>query len=112
MALFAMIDRLEAAYVGHATNPFQNRPARSSGREIDVKAPVRRGCRMLQDVGIRPLDDVIHMQAVGRGSKGEFVDSDPMHLRIGPHEGDASETKQNASTSRLLIFANRHRSLL
>ena len=53
---------MEAAYVGHAANPFQNRPARSSGREIDVKAPVRRRCCMPQDVGFRPLDDVIHMQ--------------------------------------------------
>ena len=96
---------MEAAYVGHPANPFQNRPALSSGRDIDVKAPVRRRCCMPQDVGIRPLDDVIHMQAVGRGSKGEFVDSDPIHLRIGPHEGDASEKKQNASASRLLIFA-------
>ena len=73
---------MEAAHVGHATSPLQNRPARNSGREIEVEAPVRRGCRMPQDVGIRPLDDVIHMQPVGRGSKGEFVDSDPMQLRI------------------------------
>ena len=48
---------MEAAYVGHRANPFQNRPARSSGREIDVKAPVRRRCCMPQDVGIRPLDE-------------------------------------------------------
>ena len=68
---------------------------------------------MPQDVGIRPFDDVIHMQAVGRGSKGEFIDSDPMHLRIGPYEGDPSEKKQNASASRLRIFARiGNRSLL
>ena len=84
---------MEAAYVGHPANPFQNRPARSSGREIDVKAPVRRRCCMPQDVGIRPLDDVIHMQAVGRGSKGEFVDSDPIHLRIGAPRGRRERDK-------------------
>ena len=94
---------MEAAYVGHRANPFQNRPARSSGREIDVKASVRRRCCMPQDVGIRPLDDVIHMQPVGRGSKGEFVDSDPIHLRIGAPRGrrerDKAECERLPSTA-------------
>ena len=96
---------MEAADVGHATSPLQNRPARSSGREIDVETPVRRGCRMPQDVGIRPLDDVIHMQPAGRGSKGQIVDSDPMHSRTGAQRmRRRSETKQNASAPPVLIF--------
>ena len=96
---------MEAAYVGHPANPFQNRPARSSGREIDVKAPVRRRCCMPQDVGIRPLDDVIHMQAVGRVQRRVCGFRSYATADWPPHEGDASETKQNASTFRLLIFA-------
>jgi hypothetical protein len=68
---------------------------------------------MPQDVGIRPLDDVIHMQAVGRGSKGEFIDSDPMHLRIGPLRGRPDREKAECERlSSTYLRSNRHRSLL
>jgi hypothetical protein len=93
---------METADVAYATSPLQNCLARCSGRKIDVKTPVRRGCRMPQDVGIRPLDDVIHME--GAGPKARL--SIPILCTRGsaPHEGDARETKQNASAPLLLIF--------
>src|ERR1700721_2868225 len=59
-----------AADVGHVTTTLQNRPARSSGREIDVKTPVRRGCGMPQDIEITPLDNVVDFQARGGGPTG------------------------------------------
>ena len=68
---------------------------------------------MPQGVGIRPLDDVIHMQAVGRGSKGEFIDSDPMHLRIIPLRGGPEREKAECERlSSTYLRSNRHRSLL
>src|SRR3984893_4210832 len=104
---------MEAADVGHATSPFQNLPARSSGREIDVKTPVHRSCRMPQDVGIHPLDDVVHMQLAGRRSKGQIVDCDLMHPRTGPQrrrdERDKAECQRSPCP---YLRSNRHRSLL
>jgi hypothetical protein len=64
------------------------------GNKIDAGS-ARRGCRMPPDVGIRPL---IHMQSAGCGSKFQFVDSDPMHLRTGAkrarHERDKADCQR------------------
>jgi hypothetical protein len=51
---------METAEIVHDADPFQNRPALGASREIDVEAPVRGGRRMLEDVGIHPLNDVVH----------------------------------------------------
>jgi hypothetical protein len=47
---------METTEIVHDPDPFQNRPALGASREIDVEAPVRGGRRMLEDVGIHPLD--------------------------------------------------------
>jgi hypothetical protein len=49
--------RMETAEIVHDAGPFQALGA------SDVEAPVRGGRRMLEDVGIHPLDAVVHMQS-------------------------------------------------
>src|SRR5580658_9081385 len=79
--------RMETAENVHDADPFQNRPALGASREIDVEAPVRGGRRMLEDVGIHPLDAVVHMQHLGRGSKRQLVDFDLVNPRLGSWRG-------------------------
>ena len=89
--------RMEAADVGHDAGSPQSRLARSSCWKIDIEAPIRCTCRVAENVHIRPLDNVVHAQTLGRGPKSQLVDFDNTRgsaLR----EGDANNSKQNAST--------------
>ena len=79
--------RMETEEIVHDADPFQNRPALGSSREIDVEAPVRGGRRMLEDVGIHPLNYVVYMQHLGRGSKRQVVDFDLVNPRLGSWRG-------------------------
>ena len=86
--------RMETTEIVHDPDPFQNRPALGASREIDVEAPVRGGRRMLEDVGIHPLDAVVHMQHLGRGSKRQLVDFDLVNPRLGSWRGRALTREQ------------------
>jgi hypothetical protein len=48
---------------------------------------------MLEDVGIHPLDDVVHMQHLGRGSKRQLVDFDLVNPRLGARRGRTAQDR-------------------
>jgi hypothetical protein len=85
--------RMETAEIVHDADPFHNRPALGASREIGVEAPVRGGRRMLEDVGIHPLDDAVHMQHLGRGSKRQLVDFDLVNPRLGARRGRTAQDR-------------------
>ena len=87
---------MEAAGVVDHTWPLQNRLAFGPWWEVYVETPVIGGCRVAKDVGISPLDNVIHVQLCRGRPKHQFVDFDYVNLRlVAPRQGHAGEKAEH-----------------
>jgi hypothetical protein len=103
--------RMETAEIVHDAGPFQNCPTSGASREINVEAPVCGGRRMLEDIGIHPLNDVVHMQHLGRRCKRQIVNFDLMNPRLGSWRGRTKrKNRERQYSSRQDIQSNHHKS--